>query len=1309
MTDHIKNAVKVFVVTLLVVTGAAFIFSGLASVTFAGFGSVLFGVEVLAIATMSAVSTLVGGLLSKDMDAVSQNFGVKTATRTPTAPRPIIYGECRVGGTVTHIETAGTDNHKLRMIICLAGHEIESLEKIYINDTEATTATVGNFTHVTNSKYVNTDNDNAFTSGRLIRFRFKDGSQTTADSTVTSNSALGANDKFVSVAYIFIEMVFDSEAFGGGIPSFAFRVKGKKVYDPRESSQSPTDPSTWTWSNNPALHVRDYLQDTVYGLKATQDEINDTTNLGGFASAANTCDASSTVTTATNNGAVNNQAVFLLNQSTNNSRISIGMTVTGSGISGTVKVISRNRLSIGLSSAVTLADNTTLSFGEPAYTSNGFTDMAATGQGVLTGILSSCAGKLSYVNGKFVMFAGASVTPEMTITDDNLLAPVQITTANGKGESFNSVKAIFVDSINRYVATDTPTYTSTSHLTADTPSGESSANYRKTLELQFPFTTTSAMAQRLQKINLLHHRQEVGVSLLTNIGFMQLQPFDHVYLTNERLGFEQKRFEVLSQKLELVDTGNDATPSLATRLNLKEIDPAVYNFLQSDYEDIQENGEDNDTGDRSVTAPTGLALTQRTEVEGATVKADIEASWTNNADDLIMGTEIAYKLSTDADYEGHIVVGKGETKGLIPNVVLGKTYNVKVRHLAQTNVYSDYTSAVNITISDPTTISPPSSLQAVGNPLGIVVSFVNPNTTAYRATKVYRKTNNSAPTDDTNLVATIAGEPNKVSFIQQGKFDGLTAGTTYYFWVRAVTFTGTESNLAGSVNASFDDLGKGDVGLDNVTNDTQVKFDLSNLSIESDLFEIQSQELRGKNAIKNAEITSSDVVGPSGKLFTALPESGATIGAQAGSNLKDSGGNSLGDVDVRNSDLSVDFTGNTTFRIKKGSTVIDTQAFDKGNVGLSDLASLDSTQDTKLTNIEANATVGAKAGVNLKRNNNAVIGDADIITSEGTSDDTENVNSVAKADITGSITGTQSNVAGIVQGLAAGTQSVNAGVLNAGQINTSLLKIDELFLPTEGTATAGQTVSIFSTMTQVSLGSIGDGPGFYMGTVSFDITDAQNDDIRGASIHIDLKSGNTVVYTKYFPIGIKEGNQYYDAGDQFGDTNDLPVMHLEFAYFHTANTALNLFINADSNDTVTTCLVKARAVRFGAETVTFNPTSVSSATVSASTTVTFSAVTVSGFTGTKTVNLSGNSTALISVNSGTFVNTSIPAISANQTFQVKITSSSTAGTSRSATVEIGGTSITFTVITTGTYTPQYSGGGGGGSAGGGFESNTQLE
>ena len=324
MAKALKSAARVFVVTFLIVGAVALL----------PFTSTLTLTQVLTAASISGVGALVNGMMSKGINATSENFGSKVATRTATAPRQIIYGKARVGGTITHIETSGTDNYKLSIIVVLAGHEVESLEDVLINDEILTTTSSGGFQYATNSKFVNADNENKFgVSNSLLRYKFKDGSQTTADSTITSSTSLGSTDKFIGMAYMLIEMVFDSEAYGGGIPPMAFVVKGKKVYDPRTSSTA--------WSDNPALCVRDYITDTTYGLKATSNEVLDTTALGGFSSAANTCDGGNTIGTATVNGAISSSTTVTVDTSSTLTLIDVGQTVTGTGISGTVKVVRR--------------------------------------------------------------------------------------------------------------------------------------------------------------------------------------------------------------------------------------------------------------------------------------------------------------------------------------------------------------------------------------------------------------------------------------------------------------------------------------------------------------------------------------------------------------------------------------------------------------------------------------------------------------------------------------------------------------------------------------------------------------------------------------------------------------------------------------------------------------------------------------------------------------------------------------------------------------------------------------------------------
>ena len=148
-------------------------------------------------------------------------------------------------------------------------------------------------------------------------------------------------------------------------------------------------------------------------------------------------------------------------------------------------------------------------------------------------------------------------------------------------------------------------------------------------------------------------------------------------------------------------------------------------------------------------------------------------------------------------------------------------------------------------------------------------------------------------------------------------------------------------NNASSTNNTFN---KSSVGLSAVTNDAQVKSDLSNLTVESANLEVVSGELRPKATLKNSDLRITndsnnlrirdsgnnilDSVTGLGQGLVNLSgvENNATEGATAGTNLKDSGGTTLGDADVRNDDLQIDYSG-TTVRIKKGATtVIDSQA-----------------------------------------------------------------------------------------------------------------------------------------------------------------------------------------------------------------------------------------------------------------------------------------------------------------------------------------------------------------------------------------------
>ena len=206
--------------------------------------------------------------------------GLLTNTREATAVQDIVYGEVRKGGVITYLESTGSENKYLHMIISMAGHEINSFEQIYINDETISTDANG---YVTDSAWADGDgnkkilikeftgaaNQNVYTTLSGIT----DGPQWQGKDTGDDTNFRGQG-----IACLYVRLEYHQDVFAQGIPLFTARIKGKKVEDPRTS--------TTAYSNNAALCIRDYLI-SKYGLDSSGDT-NDTT----FSTAANVCDES---------------------------------------------------------------------------------------------------------------------------------------------------------------------------------------------------------------------------------------------------------------------------------------------------------------------------------------------------------------------------------------------------------------------------------------------------------------------------------------------------------------------------------------------------------------------------------------------------------------------------------------------------------------------------------------------------------------------------------------------------------------------------------------------------------------------------------------------------------------------------------------------------------------------------------------------------------------------------------------------------------------------------------------------------------
>lgn len=199
----------------------------------------------------------------------NEAFSQQQMLRSPVEPRRGIYGRAMVSGPLVFAEETGTDNAYLHLVIPLAGHRCDGIEKIYFGDDVAWAN--GALT----AKYAS-----------VARIKIHLGNQTTSDPDLTAECRqwTSAHVGF-GVTYLYARLKFDTKVFPNGVPNIKALVRGKQVYDPRKTTHNWSDPATWEWSDNWALCCLDYNRFEA-GVGAAAHEID----LSYFAAAANDSD-----------------------------------------------------------------------------------------------------------------------------------------------------------------------------------------------------------------------------------------------------------------------------------------------------------------------------------------------------------------------------------------------------------------------------------------------------------------------------------------------------------------------------------------------------------------------------------------------------------------------------------------------------------------------------------------------------------------------------------------------------------------------------------------------------------------------------------------------------------------------------------------------------------------------------------------------------------------------------------------------------------------------------------------------------------
>jgi hypothetical protein len=606
----------------------------------------------------------------------------QTVIRSSVEPRRIVYGRAAVSGPLAYAESTGSSNEFIHLIIPLAGHEVDAIGEVYLNDEVVPLDTNGlglgrwakfqtsvskqHSASKPTSPYTITVPDTVVAvqqvraSYNLGFITFTDSGGATPDSLFSysrSGSVFTFNghfiEKFGASITGFIIDYYDGTASAGSY----VRVKKHLGATDQTADSDLVSESAGGWTTDHRLrgiaylYVRlefnlDVFPTGVPNIKAVVRGKKLYDPRGGSPSLVQWSD---------------NWALVVRDYLTS----SYGLACDDDEIDDDLIIAAAN-----------IADeNVDLDIGSPSttqkrYTANGSVNLADRPVDILRQLVSAGAGQAVFSEGVWKVFAGAYTTPEIDIDEDWLRGPIKVRAKPPRRELFNGVRGVFSNADRFWQPTDFPPVTNSTYATQD---GEEILR-----DLELPFTTESVRAQRIAKIHLESGRQGIVAELPCNMKAFQVAAWDTVRLSIERLGWESKVFRVIAWKFSQ-EGGID--------LVVKEEASAVYDWAAGDE---TENDPAPDTELQSaVTAspPTDVTISLTQDSNRLLV------SWTAPDDPFVVAYQVEYITLSDLSSSPSLdwaVLPRTNGTNLDLGNLLPDQYRIRVKSINTLGISSEY-------------------------------------------------------------------------------------------------------------------------------------------------------------------------------------------------------------------------------------------------------------------------------------------------------------------------------------------------------------------------------------------------------------------------------------------------------------------------------------------------------------------------------------------------------------------------------------------------------------------------------------------
>jgi hypothetical protein len=475
------------------------------------------------------------------------------------------------------------------------------------------------------------------TWGTYVEHEFIYGSDTDAVSTLATAGITGwtSNHKISGNAALVVRLEYDAEIFTSGLPNVSVVVKGKRIYDPRQDSTSTYYDSSVGGSN--------------HRPNGTWSELGYSTN----------------------------PAIVLLDY-LRDTKYGLGVDIDDIDLQSVVDAADVCDEDVSLDAGGT----------QDRYTCDGVMDSSNTVRTNIENILTSMIGTLTFAAGKFVVNAHEYRAPSLDIDENDLIAPLTITTKQSRRSIYNAVKGSFVSEEENFVVADYPAQTSSTYATDD---GETIF-----LDMILPMTTNNIRAQRIARLTMLKSRLQTTVSMRLNLKGLQVRVGDNIRLTNTRIGYTNKVFEIINYSLV-----PDPVEGIAVEIEARENDSAAYTWNTSDEIDFTTGGTVTLYDGKTAQPVTNLSATPTTDThDDGTVTGAFVIDWDDPTDAFTDRYEITYSYPSQTGVTRQTTLSSPTTiTGLFPNLL----YTINVYAINELGVRS---AATTTTATSPADLAP---------------------------------------------------------------------------------------------------------------------------------------------------------------------------------------------------------------------------------------------------------------------------------------------------------------------------------------------------------------------------------------------------------------------------------------------------------------------------------------------------------------------------------------------------------------------------------------------------------------------------